>query len=132
VTREPQACADKICASCGRAIEWRKRWARHWDAVRYCSDACRGRRVSPEDAALEATILELLATRPRGATICPSDAARKRHGDDEARWRPAMEDVRRAARRLVAMGRLEIVARGQVLEPSRARGAIRLRLVDGR
>jgi len=123
---------EKICASCGRALEWRKRWARNWDSVRYCSDACRTRRVTPSDDAMEAAILALLGARPRGATICPSEAARSVHGSDEARWRAAMEDVRRAARRLVAAGRLEIVARGQVLDPSRARGAIRLRLVDPR
>ncbi|MGA7980606.1 MAG: DUF2256 domain-containing protein [Chromatiaceae bacterium] len=23
------------------AFAWRRRWARCWDAVRYCSDACR-------------------------------------------------------------------------------------------
>ncbi|MDX7951208.1 DUF2256 domain-containing protein [Lichenihabitans sp. Uapishka_5] len=31
----------KICATCGRPFTWRKRWARDWDEVRYCSDACR-------------------------------------------------------------------------------------------
>ncbi|MFO0453382.1 MAG: DUF2256 domain-containing protein, partial [Pseudomonadota bacterium] len=32
------------CASCGRPFTWRKRWAKVWDEVRYCSDACRTRR----------------------------------------------------------------------------------------
>jgi hypothetical protein len=31
----------KICASCARPFAWRKKWARVWDEVRYCSDACR-------------------------------------------------------------------------------------------
>ncbi len=31
----------KICASCGRPFAWRKKWARDWDEVRYCSDRCR-------------------------------------------------------------------------------------------
>ena len=31
----------KTCACCGRPFTWRKKWARDWDAVRYCSDACR-------------------------------------------------------------------------------------------
>jgi hypothetical protein len=39
-----------------------------------------------------------------------------------------MEDTRRAARRLVDAGKLEIVQGGRVVEPSTARGAIRLRL----
>lgn len=32
---------EKICACCGRPMQWRKRWAKVWEAVRYCSDACR-------------------------------------------------------------------------------------------
>ena len=31
----------KVCATCGRPFTWRKRWAKVWDEVRYCSDACR-------------------------------------------------------------------------------------------
>lgn len=31
----------KTCAACGRAFAWRKKWARDWDSVRFCSDACR-------------------------------------------------------------------------------------------
>jgi len=32
---------EKICAHCARPFAWRKKWARDWDNVRYCSDACR-------------------------------------------------------------------------------------------
>ena len=35
---------NKICPVCGRPFAWRKKWARHWDEVRYCSDACRRRK----------------------------------------------------------------------------------------
>ncbi|MEQ8585424.1 MAG: DUF2256 domain-containing protein [Thalassobaculaceae bacterium] len=31
----------KICAACGRPFAWRKKWARDWDSVRYCSERCR-------------------------------------------------------------------------------------------
>ncbi len=31
----------KACATCGRPFVWRKAWAKVWDEVRYCSDACR-------------------------------------------------------------------------------------------
>ena len=34
---------EKICAACGRPFAWRKKWARDWDQVRFCSDACRTR-----------------------------------------------------------------------------------------
>ncbi|MFN0161608.1 MAG: DUF2256 domain-containing protein [Burkholderiales bacterium] len=31
----------KPCVACGRVMSWRRRWARNWVEVRYCSDACR-------------------------------------------------------------------------------------------
>ncbi|MCK7491564.1 MAG: DUF2256 domain-containing protein [Comamonadaceae bacterium] len=37
---------SKPCAACGRPMSWRRAWAKTWDEVRYCSDACR-RRKSP-------------------------------------------------------------------------------------
>lgn len=33
------------CAHCGRAFAWRRKWARGWDTVKYCSDACRRGKV---------------------------------------------------------------------------------------
>jgi hypothetical protein len=32
---------SKPCAACGRPFAWRKKWARDWESVRFCSDACR-------------------------------------------------------------------------------------------
>lgn len=115
---------DRICASCGRAFAWRKAWARDWEQVRYCSGACRKRGVNATDTALEQAIVELLAGRPAKATICPSEAAQRVGGED---WRPLMEPARRAARRLVAAGTLEITQGGRVVDPSTARGPIRVR-----
>ncbi|WP_081616671.1 DUF2256 domain-containing protein [Thioalkalivibrio sp. ALJ16] len=34
----------KTCTVCGRPFAWRRKWARCWDEVRYCSEACRRRR----------------------------------------------------------------------------------------
>lgn len=31
----------KTCACCGLAFAWRKKWARDWELVRYCSERCR-------------------------------------------------------------------------------------------
>ncbi len=118
--------AEKSCASCGRRIEWRKKWERDWDQVRYCSTACRRRGVTADDRALEATILDLLARRGSGTTICPSDAARALHGEDGDGWRELMEPTRRAARRLVAAGAVVITQGGKVVDPSTATGAIRI------
>ncbi|MRG71541.1 DUF2256 domain-containing protein [Alphaproteobacteria bacterium HT1-32] len=36
----------KPCVACGLPIVWRKKWARDWDSVRYCSERCR-RSVKP-------------------------------------------------------------------------------------
>ena len=119
--------ADKVCGSCGRRIEWRAKWARDWDAVRWCSDACRARGVRPVDRELETSILNLLAARARDATICPSEAARAVASDNESAWNPLMEPARRAARRLVAAGEVEITQGGRVVDPSTAKGAIRIR-----
>lgn len=116
---------ERTCASCGRRIEWRAKWARDWDAVRHCSDACRRRGVRAVDRQLEEEIRALLAQRAASATICPSEAARRIGGDDG--WRELMEPARRAARRLVAAGEVEITQRGQVVDPSTAKGPIRIR-----
>jgi hypothetical protein len=32
---------EKPCVVCGRAMTWRKAWAKNWDDVKYCSDRCR-------------------------------------------------------------------------------------------
>lgn len=119
--------AEKTCASCGRRIEWRKKWERDWDSVKYCSTACRKHGVSATDERLERSILDLLAHRRGGATICPSEAARQVGGDADDGWRELMEPARRAARRLVAAGEVEITQGGTVVDPSTATGAIRIR-----
>jgi hypothetical protein len=31
----------KLCATCGRPFAWRRKWARDWERVLYCSDRCR-------------------------------------------------------------------------------------------
>ena len=120
----PATPPPKTCAACGRRIEWRKKWERDWDAVRYCSQACRRRGVSPVDTQLESAITDLLADRGAGKTICPSEAARRVGGDD---WRDLMEPARRAARRLVDAGEVEITQAGHVVDPSTAKGPIRIR-----
>ena len=33
----------KLCPVCARPFAWRKKWARDWENVRYCSDACRAK-----------------------------------------------------------------------------------------
>lgn len=119
------AVPTKPCASCGRTITWRKKWERNWDDVRWCSTACRRTKVDATATALEAAIVALLDERRRGATICPSEAARMVAGDGD--WRALMEPARAAARRLVARGAVEITQGGAVVDGSTARGPIRIR-----
>ena len=114
----------KTCVSCGRVMTWRKSWEKNWDDVKYCSDSCRKRKVTSQDEALEDSIRQLLGQRKIGATICPSEAARAVGGDD---WRELMEPARRAARRLVNDGEVEITQQGKVVDPSTAKGPIRIR-----
>ena len=90
--------------------------------------------ISETDRELEARILELLDERGAGKTICPSDAARAVYGEGEGGspddvWRDLMEPVRRAARRLVAQGKVVVTQGGEVVDPETARGPIRLRRV---
>ncbi|MBM9476478.1 DUF2256 and DUF3253 domain-containing protein [Nakamurella flavida] len=118
------AVPEKTCVACGRRIEWRKKWERDWANVRYCSDACRRRGVSTVDQQLETAIIEMLDART--GTICPSEAAR---AVDAEGWRDLMEPARRAARRLVDAGQVEITQGGHVVDPSTAKGPIRIRRV---
>ncbi|WP_395152697.1 DUF3253 domain-containing protein [Ilumatobacter sp.] len=120
----------KTCVSCGRTIEWRKKWERNWNEVRYCSDPCRKRKIKPVDQELEAAIQELLKERGNGQTICPSEAAKAVGGtESEAAWNNLMEPTRMAARRLVASGHVEIIQQGRVVDPSTAKGPIRIRRI---
>ena len=115
---------SKLCSSCGRSFSYQKRWRNNWQSVRYCSGRCRRERLETTDKALEEAILNLLTKREKSATICPSEAARVITED----WQSMMERSRRAARRLVAAGKLEILQEGRRVDPSSAKGPIRLRL----
>ncbi len=37
---------EKTCLQCQRPFAWRKKWARDWENVRYCSDACRRGKIT--------------------------------------------------------------------------------------
>ena len=92
------------------------------------------------DHALEAKILDLLAQREPGRTICPSEAARAVHAEttpataDGERagegWRELMEPARRAAARLVAAGEVVVTQGGRVVDLATVTGPIRLRARD--
>jgi len=41
---------QKPCVACGRPFTWRRKWARDWERVRYCSERCRRARDSRKEA----------------------------------------------------------------------------------
>jgi hypothetical protein len=117
--------SEKFCARCGRVITPRKSLQRNWESVKWCSQACSKASIRKVDERLEAAILELLRARAKGATICPSEAARRVESNG---WESLMEPARCAARRLHNAGVIQITQGGNQVDPSRAKGPIRLRL----
>jgi hypothetical protein len=114
---------SRTCAVCGRGFQWRRSLARDWERVRHCSRGCRARGLRAVDRELEAAIVELLAARARGATICPSEVSRR---VDRADLSDLAERTRCAARRLAARGELVWLQGGRRVDPDRARGPVRL------
>ena len=105
-------------------MDMRRRWTDRNQVPSYCSKRCRTQRLRPIDRALETAIVELLQERQPKNSICPSEAARRVRPDD---WRGLMEPARMAARRLVVAGVVEIAQGGRVVDPSTAKGPIRIR-----
>lgn len=118
---------EKTCGRCGRRFAWRPRWARSWASIKYCSALCREKPLRASDLALEAAIMELAGRRAHDKTLCPSEASRQVFGADVGIGADAMQRARAAARRLVAAGRLDILQGGRIVDPSTAKGPIRLR-----
>ena len=115
--------AIKVCAHCGRRIEPRRMSDWNWERLRYCSAACRRRAGARIHRDIEAAIVALLGERSPGASICPSEAARRLFSD---RFSKYMEDVRRGARRLAARGYVVITQKGKPVDPTNFRGPIRI------
>ncbi|MDB4077431.1 DUF2256 domain-containing protein [Porticoccaceae bacterium] len=40
-TRKKSDLPSKICPICERPFNWRKKWEKVWDEVRYCSVRCK-------------------------------------------------------------------------------------------
>ena len=82
--------------------------------------------AAPPTAEIEATILALTAQRGPAKSICPSEVARALRPD----WQSLLTEVRRVACRLAAAGQIDILRKGQVVEPVGVKGVIRLRLAQ--
>ncbi|MEQ8289656.1 MAG: DUF2256 domain-containing protein [Gammaproteobacteria bacterium] len=42
---------SRTCACCGRPFNWRRKWSRDWDKVKFCSERCRRSRHKPLESA---------------------------------------------------------------------------------
>lgn len=40
----------KVCATCGRPFEYRKKWRNCWDEVKYCGEKCQRTKPKPAPA----------------------------------------------------------------------------------
>lgn len=111
----------KLCSSCGRTIEYRKKWEKNWPEVKFCSDECR-RNKNKFD--YREAILDLLNKRGPLKTICPSEILPPELKQDKV----MMEHVRRSARLLAAEDKIEITQSGKAVDPTSFKGPIRLKL----
>lgn len=82
--------------------------------------------AAPPTAEIETAILALTTLRGPAKSICPSEVARVLRPD----WQSLLSEVRRVACRLAAAGQIDILRKGQVVEPVGVKGVIRLRLAQ--
>lgn len=118
---------EKVCSACGRSFEFRKKWEKNWDEVKFCSDRCRSANKGSgkkETQEIQLRILDLLKIRPQDKTICPSEVLTA----EEKQNKEKMEKVRQAARLMAHDGQIEITQGGKAVDPDDFRGPIRLRL----
>jgi hypothetical protein len=114
----------KICAVCGRKMNFRKAWAKNWLEVKYCSERCRR---SKNKLDFQEIILQKLRELSAASERRPVAAAEflepdKRLDSD------SVERVRSSARKLALEGLIEILQDGRVVDPTTFRGPIQIRL----
>jgi hypothetical protein len=88
----------------------------------------------PADDPVAETILSILAGLATGASVSLMDAAkavadsRRKPADGPELWRRYMNAVRQQATHLARQGRIEIVRKGEPVDPKNFKGVVRLRL----
>jgi hypothetical protein len=97
-------------------------------------DELNGQAEQAEDAAnagaekkvnsYEAAIMLMVSKAEDGKSITPTDVAMSLSEE----WRPVLNHVRAAARRLAEQGRIEILRHGKPIDPAAMKGVIRIRL----
>ncbi len=79
---------------------------------------------------IEMALLELVAERGTGKTICPSEVSRHLAGSDETKWRRLMKPVRAVAVRLANEDRVVIRRKGKPVDPNDFKGVYRIGPTD--
>lgn len=110
---------DKLCLRCGRVIQWRRKWAKDWEHVRYCSKACRSAGLTQQDHDIQRVMLEALRADGR----LEVGAFAQAQGWDASQ----REAVRMAARRIVMEHPASLWQQGRRVDASTARGDFELR-----
>ena len=118
----------KTCVSCGRTFTWRKSLNKNWDQVKYCSNACRTRKISNLDKRIERKILELLGTEPHITQISTREIAKAVSDKDD---KNLLESIKRAARRLESTKSVIITQKGKKVDSSKAKGHLEIRKHHG-
>lgn len=54
----------KMCLECARPFNWRKKWERCWDEIRFCSEACKAK--GKKTVAVGATAPDVEIAQKRG------------------------------------------------------------------
>ncbi len=81
-----------------------------------------------EPPPLEAAILRLTAECGPDKSVSPTDVARAFDPDAGDAWRRHLTAIRKAAMRLAAAGRIDVLRKGKPVPPQDVRGVIRLRI----
>ena len=87
--------------------------------------------MKADDETIAGPLLELVAARGPGKTVCPSEVARALGGPHPDGWGPLMQPVRRVAVRLAKAGRIAILRKGRPVDPDDFRGIYRLGPASG-
>jgi hypothetical protein len=90
------------------------------------TDAKPAAKPTEAGATYEAAILQTAAEHGPGKSFTPTDVAQQLAEN----WRPLLNHIRAAARRLAERGEIEILRHGKPVEPSALKGVIRLRLKE--
>ena len=119
---------QRSCSSCGRSFTWRKSFAKNWEDVKYCSSACRNRKLSKIDQQIENSILELLEAETYSNPLSTDQIADfLDFGNDKN----LLESIKRAARRLEMKSFVIITQDGKRVDSSTAKGHLQIRKQDG-